>query len=216
MLSELPLCLRMRSRLCLQVCSAACCLARLQGIVYVQHSATVNTISYDCTDSHAPIIVMLYWTKDVSGLQAVNSLDGAVVDAVTLTKPPGWRPNQSARLHTLALFHANYTPTWLELSGINGPAEELILKPAEDLLFSEPELLDSLRNATLIQVRPCLLAEVSMSCWGARRASWLEPFAASSTAEKLIGRPAVVLPCSELIATLRNKVLAEVRQCRSP
>ncbi|CAK0782920.1 hypothetical protein CVIRNUC_006115 [Coccomyxa viridis] len=84
-------------------------------------------------------------------MQAVNSLNGAVVDAVTLTKPPGWRPDQSARLHTLALFHANYTPTWLELSGINGPAEELIFQPAEALLFSEPELLDSLRNATLIQ-----------------------------------------------------------------
>ena len=82
----------------------------------------------------------------------MNSLDGAIVDAVTLTKPPGWRPDQSARLHALALFHANYTPTWLELSGINGPAEELIFQPAEALLFSEPELLDSLRNATLIQV----------------------------------------------------------------
>ena len=96
--------------------------------------------------------------KEGPGLQAVNSLDGAVVDAITLTKPPGWRPDQSARLHTLALFHANYTPTWLELSGINGPAEELIFQPAEALLFSEPELLDSLRNATLIQVRPCLLS----------------------------------------------------------
>jgi len=84
-------------------------------------------------------------------VQAVNSLDGHVVDEVALTKPPGWRPDQSARLHTLALFHANYTPSWLELSGINGPAEELILGPAEALLFSEPELLDSLRNATLIK-----------------------------------------------------------------
>lgn len=84
--------------------------------------------------------------------QAVNSLDGRVVDAVMLTKPPGWRSDQSARLHTLALFHTRYTPTWLELSGINGPAEELILGPAEALLFSEPELLDSLRNATLVQV----------------------------------------------------------------
>ena len=85
-------------------------------------------------------------------MQAVNSLDGTVVDAVMLTKPPGWRPDQSARLHMLALFHANYTPSWVELSGINGPAEELILGPAEALLFSEPELLDSLRNATLVQV----------------------------------------------------------------
>ena len=116
------------------------------------------------------------------GLQAVNSLDGAVVDAVTLTKPPGWRPDQSARLHTLALFHANYTPTWLELSGINGPAEELIFRPAEALLFSEPELLDSLRNATLIQVRPCLLAEVPVSSGGRRGASWLETPSASSLA----------------------------------
>ena len=93
---------------------------------------------------------MLLVRADV--LQAVNSQDGAVVDAVTLTKPPGWRADQSARLHTLALFHANYTPSWVELSGINGPAEELILRPAEALLFSEPELLDSLRNATLVQV----------------------------------------------------------------
>ena len=85
-------------------------------------------------------------------LQAVNSLNGGVVDAVTLTKPPGWRADQSARLHTLALFHANYTPSWVELSGINGPAEELILRPAEALLFSEPTLLNSLRNATLVQV----------------------------------------------------------------
>ena len=120
------------------------------------------------------------------GLQAVNSLDGAVVDAVTLTKPPGWRPDQSARLHTLALFHANYTPTWLELSGINGPAEELIFQPAEALLFSEPELLDSLRNATLIQVRPCLLAEVYVPCRGTRRASWSENSAASSQLKKLL------------------------------
>jgi hypothetical protein len=89
-------------------------------------------------------------------LQAVNTLDGEVVDMMTLTKPPGWQPDQSARLHTLALFHTRYTPTWLELSGINGPAEELILGPAEALLFSEPDLLESLRNATLVQVRVLL------------------------------------------------------------
>ena len=38
-----------------------------------------------------------------------------------------------------------------ELSGISGKAEELVLGPAEALLFSEPELLDRLRNATLVQ-----------------------------------------------------------------
>ena len=92
------------------------------------------------------------------GLQAVNSLNGAVVDAVTLTKPPGWRPDQSARLHTLALFHANYTPTWLELSGINGPAEELIFQPAE----------------------------VFVPCRGTRRASWSENSAASSQLKILL------------------------------
>ena len=38
-----------------------------------------------------------------------------------------------------------------ELSGISGTAENLVLDPAEALLFSEPELLDRLRNATLVQ-----------------------------------------------------------------
>ena len=98
-------------------------------------------------------------------MQAVNSLDGGVVDAATLTKPPNWRPNQSARLHMLALFHANYTPSWVELSGINGPAEELILGPAEALLFSEPELLNSLRNATLVQVSHSLTSARMHSAW---------------------------------------------------
>lgn len=39
-----------------------------------------------------------------------------------------------------------------ELSGISGTAENMVLDPAEALLFSEPELLDRLRNATLVQV----------------------------------------------------------------
>ena len=82
----------------------------------------------------------------------MNSLDGTVVDSHTLTKPAGWRPDQAARLATIALFHSNYTPTWLELSGINGPAEDLVLRPAEALLFSDPELLHALRNATLVKV----------------------------------------------------------------
>jgi hypothetical protein len=85
--------------------------------------------------------------------QAVNSLDGGVIDSVMLTKPEGWKPDQAGQLNTIGLFHSNYTPTWLELSGINGPAEDLILRPAEALLFSDPELLDQLRNATFIQVK---------------------------------------------------------------
>ncbi|CAL8470701.1 g10243 [Coccomyxa elongata] len=84
-------------------------------------------------------------------MEAVNSLDGTVVDSHTLTKPAGWRPDQAARLATIALFHSNYTPTWLELSGINGPAEDLVLRPAEALLFSDPDLLHALRNATLVK-----------------------------------------------------------------
>lgn len=75
-----------------------------------------------------------------------------MVDVQTLTKPPGWRPSQQAQLAAIALFHSNYTPSWLELSGINGPAEDLVLRPAEALLFSDPDLLHELRNATLIQV----------------------------------------------------------------
>ena len=43
-----------------------------------------------------------------------------------------------------------------ELSGISGTAENMVLDPAEALLFSEPELLDRLRNATLVQVQSVL------------------------------------------------------------
>lgn len=52
---------------------------------------------------------------------------------------------------------STYTPTWLELSGINGAAEDLILKPAASLLLSDSDLLDELRNATLVKVCPTLL-----------------------------------------------------------
>ena len=48
---------------------------------------------------------------------------------------------------------SNYTPSWLELSGINGAAEDLILRPATSLLLSDPDLLAELRNATLVQAR---------------------------------------------------------------
>lgn len=82
----------------------------------------------------------------------MDSLHGEVIDSVTLRKPPGWRPDQARQLSIIALFHSNYTPTWLELSGINGPAEDLILRPAEALLFSDPDLLEKLRNATLVKV----------------------------------------------------------------
>ena len=50
-----------------------------------------------------------------------------------------------------------------ELSGISSTAENLVLDPAEALLFSEPELLDSLRNTTLVQVlvtQHCRLTQV--------------------------------------------------------
>ena len=53
---------------------------------------------------------------------------------------------------------STYTPTWQELSGINGPAEDLILKPAASLLLSDSDLLDELRNATLVKV--CLASTV--------------------------------------------------------
>ena len=48
---------------------------------------------------------------------------------------------------------SNYTPSWLELSGINGAAEDLVLRPATPLLLSDPDLLADLRNATLVQAR---------------------------------------------------------------
>ena len=130
----------------------ACCLTK-PGTVTLAWSCSRATRDFGFTrDLEVKCKSEVRRETDADVVQAGNSLDGAVVDEVTLTKPPGWRPDQSARLHTLALFHANYTPTWLELSGINGPAEELILRPAEALLFSEPELLESLRNATLVQV----------------------------------------------------------------
>ncbi len=57
-------------------------------------------------------------------------------------------PNHVAsRLHRRAWEQGGW-----ELSGISGKAEELVLGPAEALLFSEPELLDRLRNTTLVQV----------------------------------------------------------------
>jgi hypothetical protein len=107
----------------------------------------------------APGIMQVLTGLRADVAQAVNSLDGELIDSVTLTKPPGWQPDQTGQLQAIALFHSTYTPTWLELSGINGPAEDLILRPAEALLFSDPELLDQLRNATLVQVRsknPCM------------------------------------------------------------
>lgn len=114
------------------------------------------TYSDRCSDNKLPVL----------GAQAVNSLDGQVVDDYTLTKPSGWRPNQAAQLATIALFHSNYTPTWLELSGINGPAEDLVLRPAEALLFSDPELLHSLRNATLVKVaHPLQIIQRDPSCY---------------------------------------------------
>ncbi|KAK9845224.1 hypothetical protein WJX81_000461 [Elliptochloris bilobata] len=84
-------------------------------------------------------------------LQAIDSESGEVADETTMRKPYGWRANPKGRLQTIALFHANYTPSGWELSGISGYAENMVLDPAEALLFSEPELLERLRNTTLVQ-----------------------------------------------------------------
>ena len=80
----------------------------------------------------------------------VNSLTGQLIDAWTLTKPPGWQPNQTAQLESISLFIANYTPSVWALQGINGDATNLIQGAAEALLLSEPEQLELLRNWTYV------------------------------------------------------------------
>ena len=50
-------------------------------------------------------------------LQAVNSLDGSILDDYTLTKPSTWAANSTKQMATMTNFVGNFTPTWYESYG---------------------------------------------------------------------------------------------------
>ena len=50
-------------------------------------------------------------------VQAVNSLDGTLLDDYTLTKPAGWSANSTEQQATQANFVGNFTATWYEIYG---------------------------------------------------------------------------------------------------
>ncbi len=49
--------------------------------------------------------------------QAVNSLDGTLLDDYTLTKPAGWAANSTRQTATMTNFVGNFTSTWYETYG---------------------------------------------------------------------------------------------------
>lgn len=49
--------------------------------------------------------------------QAVNSLDGTLLDDYTLTKPAGWAANSTRQTATMTNFVGNFTSTWYESYG---------------------------------------------------------------------------------------------------
>ena len=49
--------------------------------------------------------------------QAVNALDGTLLDDYTLTKPSGWAANATRQTATMTNFVGNFTSTWYESYG---------------------------------------------------------------------------------------------------
>ena len=55
-----------------------------------------------------------------AALQVVNSYNGMLTDAWTLTKPVGWQPNATRQSATVSNFVSNYTMSTWEQFGIGG------------------------------------------------------------------------------------------------
>ena len=51
-------------------------------------------------------------------MQAVNSLDGSILDDYTLTKPSTWSANYTSQTATMSSFVGNFTSTWYETYGM--------------------------------------------------------------------------------------------------
>lgn len=50
-------------------------------------------------------------------MQAVNSLDGSLLDDYTLTKPSNWKANATVQANFAKTFIGNFTSTWAEEYG---------------------------------------------------------------------------------------------------
>ena len=50
-------------------------------------------------------------------LQAVNALDGTLLDDYTLTKPSNWSANSTVQANYAKTFIGNFTTTWAEQYG---------------------------------------------------------------------------------------------------
>lgn len=60
-------------------------------------------------------------------MQAVNSLDGTLLDDYTLTKPSNWSANSTTQANYAKTFIGNFTATWAEQYGKKRPAPFLRL-----------------------------------------------------------------------------------------
>lgn len=52
-----------------------------------------------------------------ASLQAVNALDGTLLDEYTLTKPSNWSANSTVQASYFKTFEGNFTETWAEEYG---------------------------------------------------------------------------------------------------
>lgn len=53
----------------------------------------------------------------VATMQAVNSLDGTLLDDYTLTKPSNWKANSTVQANFAKTYIGNFTATWAEQYG---------------------------------------------------------------------------------------------------
>ena len=67
--------------------------------------------------------------------QAVNSLDGTLLDDYTLTKPAGWAANSTRQTATMTNFVGNFTSTWYESYGELAPVLACLLGSMTTVIF---------------------------------------------------------------------------------
>ncbi|KAL3138574.1 hypothetical protein ABBQ32_006345 [Trebouxia sp. C0010 RCD-2024] len=96
-------------------------------------------------------------TRTTLHIQAVNSLDGSLLDDYTLTKPSNWKANATVQSNFAKTFIGNFTTTWAEEYGGDAYGNS-ILDAAEEQIFADnSSILATLANLTTLAVRYTLL-----------------------------------------------------------
>lgn len=83
-------------------------------------------------------------------IQAVNSLDGTLLDDYTLTKPAGWAANSTRQTATMTNFVGNFTSTWYESYGGDQYGNNILDAAEAQIFASNTSILATLANMTAL------------------------------------------------------------------